>query len=640
MAKNDAEVFNWFAAAYLHDLGKTNISSQGFFQAHHERLQGGPFESLLPADMIALIAKHHDPVDIKGGTQRPEEMALIIADRFQKAMHGAEDLEKDPRLEPLKKHPAYYPYYGTVEDGWDQGKAAGLVLGIRQALSKGINLANLMDLDERTARFPHTTYFPHLSLSLHHRFSALLLYFLIKQKEWGQPMDRLGFSVLTVTPEGMPLFYRLRDVESHRRTVRYLRTQVFQRVFIEDKRCLKDLGPERNPFEFYDKGHTLVLVYDEPEKILAALQDVLDEKEYLRSLSVELMEFCLTRDEEKPGFMGVLSPGYPRKSAMPLFSRKTLDYPATSLERCWGCGKPQETLEFDTKKGDALCPPCLGERVIRREKWDVVDIHEVSLTAKGDVGRIAYVFLTLPEALYELAAVVAGKFLSRVANQRMVEPGVLRPSKEGLFEYLQAVMDIGAFQKTVDGVIEELRRKGPLAYTLVRFPTLMIYLMAEDHYWSFLAFLNEERKKLQLASSLKAIVCHPKTPFWSLMDHFKTYDGKDYYYDASGGTIVMFTNEEVAAIRNLASIAQREWRSSNQLIALSRFAVTRSLEELLLELDVRTGQGKLPRSLPKPLTDVLRKMPGDDPKGQTKRAKFIDYVAKLARSQSQSGERR
>lgn len=638
MAKNGTEIFNWFAAAYLHDLGKANINPQGVWQ-NHKKLQGGPFESLLPPDMIALIAKHHDPIDFDSGTQRQEEMALIMADRFQKGMHGAEDLERDKRLDPLKKYPAFYPYYGTVEDGWDQGKAAGLILGIRQVLNKGINLPNLMELDERTARFPPTTYFPHLSLSLHHRFSALLLYFLIKRSNQSRKMNELGFSAVTVTPEAIPLFYRLRDVESHTRAVDFLREQVFRKVFVEDRKNLPDLKPKCNPFEFFDKGHTLVFVYDEPKRIISALQEILDEREYLRALMVELTEFHLEAKQDDKGFLGVLSPGYPRISAWSLLSKKTLDYPATSLERCWGCGKPQQTIEFDIK-GDALCPACLGERKTREEKREVVDIHEVSFTAKGEEGQVAYVFLALQEPLSEKAIAVAKGFLSRLADQRRVKPDILRPSKGGLFEYLQAIMDIEAFQNKVDDVIVELRKKKPLAYTLIRFPTLMTYLMTEEHYWDFLAFLNEERKKLQLASSLRAILCPPKTPFWSLMDQFTTYDEHDYYYDAAGGTIVMFTNEEVAEIRKLATIAQREWRSSAQLMALSRFAANRNLEELLLELDVRTGQGKLSRSLPKPLTEALRKMPGDEPKAQTKRAKFIDYIAKLARSQSQSGERR
>lgn len=629
MGKNGTEIFNWFVAAWLHDLGKTNITSEGVWQ-NHKNLRGSQFESLLSPGLIEFIAKHHDQIDFEGGTQRPEEIALIMADKFQKGMHGAEDLECDTRLNPLKKHPAFYPYYGTVEEGWDQSKASGLIAGIRQVLNKGLKLANLIELEEKTAKFPHTTYLPHLSLSLHHRFTALLFYFLIRAHQQGKKMNKLSFSAITVTLEALPLFYRMRDIKSHERTVNFLREQVFRKVFLEDQMNLPGLDPRCNPFEFFDKGHTLVFIYDRPEMILSALQNGLDEREYLRALKVDLLEFHLETKQNEKGLIGVLSNDSPRTTAWTLLSKKILDYPAVSLDRCWGCGKPQKTLEFDDKE-DALCPACLSERLTSRNKGEVVDIHEISLTSQGEEGKVAYVFLLLEEPLNKKTNIVAKKILSRLEAQRMIEPGgILRPSKGELFEYLQALMDIGTFQNTIERTIKKLQKKKPQAHTLIKFPTLMIYLMAEEHYWGFLAFLNEERDKLQLTSRLRAIVCPPKVPFWSLMDQFTMYDGKDYYYDVTGGNTVMFSKDEITEIRKLARIAERGKNMAAQLNALSKFALNHNIDELLLELDVRSRKGKLPGGLSAALKHALGNMDGEGPKEQTKRSKFIDYVVKLA----------
>lgn len=642
MLLSESKVWEWFAAALVHDLGKTNLNKDGFWEAH-EHLERTPFAEVLPADLMKRASQHHDKVDLAARSHSPEAMSLIMADGFQKGMHGTEDLEKDPRLGKLTRYPAFYPYYGTIEEGWNRSKSAGLIAEIKQVLSEGVDLAQLLALDDKAARFPHTTYLPHLSLSLHQRFSALILHFLVRRMNGGLPPNELEFSVITVTPEAMPLFYRLRDVESHRKAVEFLRVEVFQRVFLEDQQDLPGLRPKRNPFEFFDKGNTLVFVYDEPHKIVDALQAVVDEKEFLRSLTVEVTEFHLVGEwgESKEGkqFFGRLSPDGLRTSTWSLLSRKTLDYPEVSLQRCGGCGKPQEELVLDIK-GDMLCPSCFGERQQERNRKEVVDIHEVSLLPNGEEGKVGYVFVTLQEPLYEQATDVAEQLLSQFADQRMVEHGILRPTRGGLFEYLQAIKDIQAFQNRINEVIADFRKQKPQsAYALLSFPTLMVYLMREEHYWPFLGFLNREREKLRLPSSLRGIICHAKTPFWSLMDQFTTYDGEDYYYDAAEGSIVMFTKEEVAEIRKLANIAQREWRSSAQLIALSRFALNRNLDELLLEIDVRAGHRKLSRSLPEPLKEALSKMPGDDPKDQTKRAKFIDYVAKLARAQRESKRR-
>jgi hypothetical protein len=246
--------------------------------------------------------------------------------------------------------------------------------------------------------------------------------------------------------------------------------------------------------------------------------------------------------------------------------------------------------------------------------------------------------VTLREPLRDEAVRVAEERLfPAFMNQRMVSPRILGPTEVGLFEYLQAVRDIGAFQESLAEQIEAMRKGDDreAARVLVELTTLSAYVLREDRFWPFLDFVNQQRKKLQLDSAVRTVLCHPKQPFWSLMDRFTTYEKGDLYYDVSEGSIVMFTDAEVSKIRDIAGIAEREWRSGAQLSALSRFARSHTLEELLLEIDVRARHNKLASRLPRPLREGLQGLsyePDDDAtKRRMKRAKFIDYIAKMSK---------
>ncbi len=630
-----SSIWEWFATALVHDLGKTVLDESGQW-TDHEQLDKKPFGSWLPTDIVSRVRLHHDNVDFEASSHSPEAVALIMADRFQKAMHQTEHLEKDERLSRLQQHPAFYPYYGRVEEGYNQAKAAPIIDNLTRAASKQASLRNLLELQEGLLHYPHTSYLPHLSLALHHRFTALLFYFLIRRADGGFPPLDLRFSVLTVSPEPAALFYRLRDVDTHKRVVETLRKELFRRVFLADKKAaLPGFAPTLNPFEFFDGGSGLVLVYDQPKKITDALQKILDEEPFLRSLQVEQTDFHLIgkwkKEDEGERFYFEPTDVDTHARNWSLLSAQVLEYPPLSLERCQVCGQPEETLTEDVT-GDLLCSSCLKERRERRAR--VVDIHKVSDGGKAKVG---FIFLTVKEPLYEQAREVAADLLGKFMNQRMVESRILEPTRGGGFEYLQAVIAMGEFQAQVEKAIEE-----PHAYTLLRLPTKMVYLVHEDFYWRFLGFLNEERKRLRFPTGLRAVLCGPKTPFWSLMDGFLIYDGQDLYYDEAEGSIVMFTSDEVQSIRDLAGTAERDWRSSAQLIALSRFALTHNLAELLLEVDVRARQDKLPWRLIDPLKKALGdlKVPDDESKAQTKRAKFIDYVAKMARPPRRGGKKR
>jgi len=632
-----SNVWQWFAAALVHDLGKVVLDASGQW-TDHEQLDKKPFGRLLPESIVDKAKIHHASVDLQAGSHSAEALALIMVDGFQQAMG------KVPRGPArLQQHPAFYPYYGSVETGYDQHKVQPLTSRITSTLQEwpsleDLSLKHLLELQEELTHYPYASYLPHLSLALHHRFTALLLYFLRRQMDGGPPPTELEFSMLTVSPEPMALFYRLRDVDTHKRLIKKLRDELFRRVFVADKKAaLSKLGPTLNPFEFFDGGSGLVLVYDRPGEIIHALQEVLNEEPFLRSLLVEQTDFRLTGNwkwKPKKGgndFWADPDDVEISSSTWSLLSEPVMDYPAVSLERCQMCGHPEEVLAEDVT-GDLLCPSCLKERQERRGK--VVDIHKVS---EGGKAKIGFIFLTMKEPLYEQAQEVAGDLLGEFMNQRRVEPRTLEPTKTGLLEYLQAVIAMGEFQTQVEEAIEK-----PHAYTLLRLPTKMVYLVREDFYWRFLGFLNEERKKLCLPTSLRAVLCGPKTPFWSLMDRFLIYDGQDLYYDEAEGSIVMFTSDEIRSIRDLAGIAERDQGSSSQLIALSRFALTHNLAELLLEVDVRARQNKLPSRLIDPLKKALDNLEvtDDERKAQTKRGKFIDYVAKMARPRRGGGRKR
>ncbi|GAG50940.1 unnamed protein product, partial [marine sediment metagenome] len=191
------------------------------------------------------------------------------------------------------------------------------------------------ELQNELSHYPHTSYLPHLSLSLHHHFSALILYFLMRRADGGLPPTELKFSVLTVSPEPMALFYRLRDVATHQRVINKLRNSLFSRVFRFDKAALTEqLAPACNPFEFFDGGSGLVLVYDQPDKITHALQEILDDETSLRSLLVEQTDFRLTGKwmQEEAGEQSYFKPTNveTHSRTWSLLSATVMNYPTLS----------------------------------------------------------------------------------------------------------------------------------------------------------------------------------------------------------------------------------------------------------------------------------------------------------------------
>ncbi len=157
----------------------------------------------------------------------------------------------------------------------------------------------------------------------------------------------------------------------------------------------------------------------------------------------------------------------------------------------------------------------------------------------------------------------------------------LKPTPTGIFEYLQAVMEIQQFQN-------DLSDKTHRIYPLIQFPELMIWVTTESVYWDFIAHVSERLTDLHLGAMLSGVLCHPRTPFWSLMDRltiFKKQEGvyaRGMFYDLSGGEVMIFSDEEVKAIRDLGSRADRNMeRFKSQLNALVQMARVASLRELV-----------------------------------------------------------
>ena len=135
-----SNVWQWFAAALVHDLGKTVLDASGQW-TDHELLDKKPFGSRLPATIVDKAKIHGDLQGLRAGSYPPEAVALIMADGFQQAM--AQATERPPELQ---QHPAFYPYYGTSEPGYDQHKVQPLVSRIAATLSKSPSLKSPLEL--------------------------------------------------------------------------------------------------------------------------------------------------------------------------------------------------------------------------------------------------------------------------------------------------------------------------------------------------------------------------------------------------------------------------------------------------------------------------------------------------------------
>jgi hypothetical protein len=664
---SESNVWEWFAAALLHDLGKTILDKQGVSSKHEEldvsrspalesEAERFDFDALLSPGIAAKVRAHHDRI------AADSEMALVatvIADRVQKAMHVVRNEEGEvikDRTDPyqvLRNNPPFYPYYGESVLGWESKTAADVLRNVvsdLEPVAGKLTMDALLHMQRRFRCYPHTSYIPHISLAFHNRFMAVLFYLAYRALSDLQvegkdhtALKALEFSVLTATPDPLHLFYRLRDVRAHEMAVHALRTGLYDRVFSRHQADLPTMGVDSNPFEFFT-GDSLVIVYHPGDVIVDNLRDIVEENPALRSLSVEMVDYRAGLSWNADGSLRFVDPAkveHPLRES-PLVSKTLLAFPRQSLGRCQRCNMP---LEEAPEEG-GLCKAC----ATLMDRGGVLDLRAVAAGNSGEEatgGKLAYLFVTLP-SLKEHAEAIAKEHLStmkadrvrrgesesRSWAQQLAAVTDLLPTELGIFEYLQAVMEMDAFRL-------ELEQCSGQVYPLARFPELMIYVMREDQFLDFFDVLDLTLADMHLEVSVRAILCGLKTPVWSLMDRFAEHAGSvRALVDTAGGEIVMFTDDEVQAIRDLARFPR--WVVTRaQLQALILMARQGSLEELKLEIDRRRKKGKIKGKDKNDFARVLKEKltvlapTGSGVGDREKRALFIKNVADLGNFKAQ-----
>lgn len=662
------DLMQWFLAAMLHDLGKTLISSRGWWDSHANlgKAQSGKvsFVNLLTPEMIARISTHETRDD--DGNRRkfprdtPEESALVMADQLQKAMYEA---EKDGDI--LENHvagvfpkarfnPPFLPYYGQPIV-WTQAYAeqwARQIVETMRGWNQQPTLADVLALEKFLVHSPHTTVIPHNSLAFHQRFTAIFFYLIYRQLarlpsvyDWRQ----LDFAIATIKPDPLNLFYRLKDVKAHEVAVRErLRRGVFERVFKSYVNDLPQMSVEANPFEFFGRD-ALVVVVENVDTLIQALQEILDadETESLKHVTAQVVRFtihapdtwvsqCQWRAVPPKNVQRTPSDG---DETYHLLSKRASRFATSVTPRCERCGQP---LGPDESLTGNICKPC----ATLLKQTDGVGGEMDKLFPEAE--RRGFVFLNLPDDLLDEAKHQAAVLLEQlkqdtarfkpkegVSPERQAEVlACIKPTPTGIFEYLQAVMEIEVFQRDV-------LEKAANVFPLIQFPTLMIWVTTESDYWDFVLAVSEKLEQLHLSASPAGLLCHPRTPFWSLMDRLtkfsqpKGVSQHGEFYDLSGGEVMVFSNDEVKAIRDLARSAFSDQAFKTQLNALVQFARVASLQELEMEIDARDNARKIRHDFCTKLKDALNRMPGDDQTARDKRALFIKNIVRLAGFQAE-----
>jgi hypothetical protein len=700
MGSNKA--LNGFVAAMLHDVRKIDLNKSGRWERHDDLmctvnpfLEPGEidFKALLGEDVVDIIGAHHDGAlaDVKAqdlaearskldealktGKTSLEKIALLLADRWQKAMYQIPESEG---FERTKSNPSYYPYYGHWQY-WDPELAVGKIQAIADDLSrrnkpkhrdKGrlleydgeLDLRRIMDVQQHLRRFPHTTYIPHISLEIHHRFTAVLFFFIYQRLlTLSSPLDLegLSFSLLRISPDPPALFYRLQDVRIARRAIERLRKTLFRKVFVPCRETIPDLNWDLNPFEFFG-GDSIVLLWDKPDEIISALQEFVDEDKEVHSIQVEKVEYRLPEGWKIQGgkleFYADADKVDSSTSWPNIVARKLVSFPTATEARCPRCTQPTSEVELklDERRGEWLCPDCFAQR---RAWAGEIDLERIGQYPDSTPELLAFVFLSLPDDLFGHARAVAEETLiPGFVNRKGLDFGLIYPSPTGFFEYIQAVADLNVLRTALDEEVVKMRQEegkkevkaglrkpprgkppeAPVAYVLLASTTRLAYVLRWDHFWRFWGRLNTEREKrnLALSTSLATVFCRPKMPFWSLMDRFAVYSKKgDVYYDASGRSVIMFTPGEINSIRQLAAEARREKIPNAQLQILVQTAQVGSKEELFLEIDARAQERKLgrDRGFSRRLKAALERLTslGDEDRDREKRAIFIKYIIRL-----------
>jgi hypothetical protein len=644
------EVRTGFMAALLHDLGKVILNNGGTWEKHYEiQVRNNPyftesnidFKTLLGSDGYSMAKAHHKNFDVRDlseldravseGRLSLERIALFLADKLQKGMYG---ISGDM---PQRNNPCYLPYYGQCKI-WDKDVSRKTIMAIDERFSRyaPLGLKEALDLQELCI-IPHTTFIPHISLALHQRFSALLYYFIFKKLEKCTSVNSLSkirFSIFQISPDPPNLLYRMKDVRTLQMAMVRLRRFLIEDILKDNKEIFPELSLDVNPFEFFS-GDSVVLIYDDKEIVLTKLQQFINQDVEIRTLHLKIFNYTLDiygSWEHKGNTLGFFS--RPEDVSMEevqlsLLSDYLRRYPLTSEEGCSRCNMPIEAPHED-EKGDILCEKCFQGR---KMPTGGIDLHEIG----GESSEIGFISVTLPEDIRR-AALTAVSFRSIPECKNRIERKFAdrldgsQMTKEGIFEYLQAVSDIGQFQHVLNEKINAIR--GSKGIAIYQSPSCILFVLNENAYWKLLGSTLEEKRKLHIDSSIKGVICNARYPFWRLIDKLMTYTKEDIYYDVSERSVVMFTDGEIMSIRNLADLARKERVPTSQLQTLLQTAIQGSLEELVMQIDVRERERKLGQAhFASRLVSELRKLKGagDNYREREKRSIFIKYISKLAR---------
>lgn len=644
-------LFEGFIAASLHDIGKLALKNNQW--EHHSDLRAVgnrtdiDFVELLGENIVDLISIHHGNVKNKKlfdfSKLSKIEYALILSDKIQSSMLPNENDIKNTvdemKINYIKSHERIFiPYYGTLEK-WDDGTANGLLREVTNQL-KGIGCFdnsssmwanNVFKVQDKLLKYPFITFLPHLSLAMHHQLSATLFLFLcdaLEKYDELKDLKNFKFSIIEISPDLLKTFYRMRDVSGLHLLTEELSTKIIGKLYGQYRKKLYGIPNKKsNPFLFYNKN-CLVLVHTSPHIVLETLHELLNEFDIFYSLTVKVNEYTSVIDiksDTKTPYEIIFALAHPVSSRQySILSDKILSYSSSPDYICMACGKAVDGHGKNIDdKGHILCNFCYN----MREKSTGYDLDVFG----GSGERLSYIFLKLPDDLVKHSKKVAeDQLIRRFLDEYRIDPYSISPTEQGILEYLQSLREFSLFQNDVNNH----NLTGDYEITLFSSPPFTCYLFreTEDQPWGFLRYLNAKISDLKLNPSMILMSCNTKTPFWSLIESIPTYNEfkGDAIYDISKGSVTMFQSDEVSEIRKLAEIARKNNVAPHQLNSLSDVSLNASLDELLLELDVRTDKLK---QFSGELAKTLEKLETDESEYQKreKRAVFIKYIGKLVK---------
>ncbi|MEO0294274.1 MAG: hypothetical protein ABIN61_08675 [candidate division WOR-3 bacterium] len=639
--KDTAKIWNGFISSMIHDIGKLlefrteimrDLSKEGK-STSHENLQdylelfGKKFALppvKLPSDVLTLHKRK-----VEAGL---EGVAMYLADRISKTIQGYPfDLENDQELTQRRSQDPqrFYSFWGFPYD-WDTDHMITVFRKIYNYLTKNINVKDLLEMQKEMINFPHTSYIPHLSLAVHHQFTAIIYYLIIsKLKELSHfsEFKEFKFSIIRVQPNFIDIFYRLRDVIICQKLSQILNRTIFRQIYSKFANDLQDIDPIYNPFVFYSED-SMVYIFDNYEIFKKELISSFSNIKGIRYIDVEHYDFELEIEwgPNVPTKINLINT--PSRLKETLFSKNLFSFNYNSLVRCEMCQIPyDESFLRPDEKNNLICEDCLTLRNITSG----IDFDKVSQSEEGEE-RIAFVFITFPDNLLQHAKDVADNILLPRFYERIGLQQKINATQTGMYEYLQMLLDLQRFDETLKDEINKMKVKKDeiSANTLFIFPNLKVFLFREDKVWGFIGILNSERLKMQLEMGIKVIICDAKTPFWSLIEGALKHYEKDIFFDVSKEVVIVFTAKEVKDIRRLADLARNRKVWPTQIHNVSQVAMETTLDELLLEIDVRKDHL---RGIENELKNSLQQLEptNSEYSDREKRAVFLKYIANLSK---------